>query len=118
MNSWFHYAEKLYAATIRVHRLPWPSRYSWGAIGDALVQVLPRSSSWPSTSLIAVVSDFRERHPRLGLPPGCPPRSVTQIWRLAHNVFNGVAGIINIACMTGWFGIYISKSARICCGRT
>ena len=26
-----------------------------------------------------------------------------------HNVFNGVAGLLNIFCMTGWFGIYASK---------
>ena len=29
-----------------------------------------------------------------------------------HNVFNGVAGIINIACMTGWFGLYLSKKRQ------
>ncbi len=26
-----------------------------------------------------------------------------------HNVFNGVAGLLNIFCMTGWWGIYASK---------
>jgi hypothetical protein len=26
-----------------------------------------------------------------------------------HNVLNGLAGIVNIACMTGWWGIYTSK---------
>ena len=26
-----------------------------------------------------------------------------------HNVFNGIAGLINIFCMTGWWGIYRSK---------
>jgi hypothetical protein len=29
-----------------------------------------------------------------------------------HNVLNGTAGILNILCMTGWFGIYISKKRQ------
>lgn len=33
------------------------------------------------------------------------------------NWLNGIAGIVNILCMTGWWGIYSSKSRRICFGR-
>ena len=29
-----------------------------------------------------------------------------------HNVFNGIAGILNIFIMTGWFGIYVSKKKQ------
>lgn len=29
-----------------------------------------------------------------------------------HNVFNGIAGILNIFVMTGWFGIYVSKKKQ------
>ena len=29
-----------------------------------------------------------------------------------HNVFNGIAGILNIFVMTGWWGIYTSKKKQ------
>ena len=29
-----------------------------------------------------------------------------------HNVFNGIAGLINIFLMTGWFGIYASRKKQ------
>ena len=29
-----------------------------------------------------------------------------------HNVFNGIAGIINILCMTGWWAVYTSKRQK------
>ena len=29
-----------------------------------------------------------------------------------HNVFNGIAGIINILCMTGWWAVYASKDKK------
>ena len=29
-----------------------------------------------------------------------------------HNVFNGIAGIINIFCMTGWWAVYSSKDKK------
>ena len=29
-----------------------------------------------------------------------------------HNVFNGIAGIINILCMTGWWAVYTSKDKK------
>ena len=29
-----------------------------------------------------------------------------------HNVFNGLAGIINIFCMTGWWAVYSSKDKK------
>ncbi len=35
-----------------------------------------------------------------------------------NNVFNGIAGLINIFCMTGWWGIYRSRRATTCCGPT
>ena len=29
-----------------------------------------------------------------------------------HNVFNGIAGIMNIFCMTGWWAVYSSKDKK------
>ena len=30
-----------------------------------------------------------------------------------HNVFNGLAGLINIFCMTGWWAVYSSKDEKV-----
>ena len=108
MNSWFHYA-KVYAATagcIGFMML----KYSWGKIGR---------SHWfkafpfvivAINILIAVVSDFESAI-----------RAWDSSWVSSEgvvlnggifNVFNGVAGLLNIFCMTGWFGIYISKKRQ------
>lgn len=108
MNGWFHYA-KVYAATagcIGFMML----KYSWTKVGR---------SHWfkafpfvivAINILIAVASDFE---------------SAIVAWDSSfvssegvvlnggwHNVLNGTAGIINIFCMTGWFGIYISKKRQ------
>jgi len=66
--------------------------------------------------LIAVVSDFESASHFFtgdyfmlnGSPVWITSEHATQVcgW---NNVFNGVAGLINIACMTGWWGIYTSK---------
>ena len=60
--------------------------------------------------LIAVVSDFESAIRAWGTT-WVSSEGVT-LYGGWHNVFNGVAGIINIACMTGWFGIYISKKRQ------
>lgn len=108
MNSWFHYA-KVYAATagcIGFMML----KYSWSKIGR---------SHWfkafpfvivAINILIAVASDFESAI-----------RAWDSSWVSSEgvvlnggmfNVINGVAGLLNIACMTGWFGIYISKKRQ------
>lgn len=108
MNSWFHYA-KVYAATagcIGFMML----KYSWGKVGR---------SHWfkafpfvivAINILIAVASDFESAI-----------RAWDSSWVSSEgvvlnggmfNVINGVAGLLNIACMTGWFGIYISKKRQ------
>ena len=108
MNSWFHYA-KVYAATagcIGFMML----KYSWGKIGR---------SHWfkafpfvivAINILIAVVSDFESAIRAWGTT-WVSSEGVT-LYGGWHNVFNGLAGIINIACMTGWFGIYVSKKKQ------
>ena len=108
MNSWFHYA-KLYAATIGCIGFM-ALKYRWGKIGK---------SHWfkcfpfvivAINILIAVVSDFESAIRAWGTT-WVSSEGVT-LYGGWHNVFNGVAGIINIACMTGWFGIYISKKRQ------
>lgn len=108
MNSWFHYA-KVYAATagcIGFMML----KYSWGKIGR---------SHWfkafpfvivAINILIAVVSDFESAFRAFGTT-WVSTEGVT-LYGGWHNVFNGIAGLLNIACMTGWFGIYISKKRQ------
>ena len=108
MNSWFHYA-KLYAATagcIGFMML----KYSWGKIGH---------SHWfkafpfvivAINILIAVASDFESAIMAWGSSFVSSEGVVLNGgW---HNVLNGTAGILNILCMTGWFGIYISKKRQ------
>ena len=108
MGGWFHYA-KVYAATagcIGFMML----KYSWGKIGR---------SHWfkafpfvivAINILIAVASDFESAI------VAWDSSFVTDEGVLLnggiHNVLNGCAGLLNILCMTGWFGIYISKKRQ------
>lgn len=105
MNSWFHYA-KLYAATAGCIGFM-ILKYRWGSLGK---------SHWfraypfvivAINILIAVVSDFESAF-RAWDTTWVSSEGVTLMggW---HNVFNGIAGILNIFCMTGWWGIYTSK---------
>ena len=107
-GSWFHYA-KLYAATIGCIGFM-ALKYQWGSIGK---------SHWfkcfpfvivAINILIAEVSDFESAIRAWGTT-WVSVEGVT-LYGGWHNVFNGVAGIINILCMTGWFGIYISKKRQ------
>ena len=89
-------------------------KYQWGKIGKARwfqrMPVRDRGHQHPDRRGLRL----RERLPLL-----CPGRdhvgvhrgrhSATAGW---HNVFNGIAGIINIFCMTGWWGIYASKDQQ------
>lgn len=108
MTSWFHYA-KLYAATAGCIGFM-ALKYGWGKIGK---------SHWfkcfpfiivAINILIAVVSDFESALRGWG-GTWVSTEGITLMggW---HNIFNGVAGLINIFCMTGIFGIYASKDRR------
>ena len=108
MNSWFHYA-KLYAATIGCIGFM-ALKYNWGKIGK---------SQWfkcfpfvivAINILIAVVSDFESAVRAFGTT-WVSTEGVT-LYGGWHNVFNGIAGILNIFVMTGWFGIYVSKKKQ------
>ncbi len=111
MGGWFHYA-KLYAATIGCIGFIFLAR-KWTALGKA-----QWFKCWPFiivgiNILIAVASDF-ESAIKGGITGG---------WWVSNegvflyggwwNLLNGLAGIINIACMTGWWGIYSSKKGKL-----
>ena len=111
MTSWFHYA-KLYAATagcIGFMML----KYKWGVGKTHWFKAFPFVIV-AINILIAVCSDFESaiRGAQALAETG------TSWWLSSEgvwldggwwNVLNGLAGIINILCMTGWWGIYSSK---------
>ena len=111
MNSWFHYA-KLYAATA-------------GCIGFMLLKYKKGigAKEWfkvfpfvivAINILIAVGSDFEN-----AIRGAIALQETGSRWWLSSegvwlyggwwNVANGLAGLLNIFCMTGWWGIYQSK---------
>ena len=111
MTSWFHYA-KLYAATagcIGFMML----KYKWGIGKTQWFKAFPFVIV-AINILIAVCSDFesaiRGAH-ALAETGTSWWLSSEGVWLYGGwwNVLNGLAGIINILCMTGWWGIYSSK---------
>ena len=111
MNGWFHYA-KLYAAVagcIGFMML----KYKWG-IGKK-----EWFKPWPFiivaiNILIAVASDFESAiraYQITGDFSGAWWASNEGVFLYGGwwNIVNGIAGLINIFCMTGWWGIYSSK---------
>ena len=111
MNGWFHYA-KLYAADIGVVGFLM-IKYKWG-IGKK-----EWFKPWPFVIvainiLIAVVSDFEpaiRAYQITGDFSGAWWASNEGVFLYGGwwNIVNGIAGLINIFCMTGWWGIYSSK---------
>ena len=108
MNSWFHYA-KLYAATAGCIGFM-VLKYHWGKLGKVQWFKAFPFVIVAINILIAVVSDF-ESAVRAWGTTWVSSEGVTLMggW---HNVFNGAAGLINILCMTGWWGIYSSKKQQ------
>ena len=111
MTSWFHYA-KLYAATagcIGFMML----KYKWGIGKCDWFKPFPFIIV-AINILIAVCSDFENAI--MGMK--ALSETGTAWWLSSEgvwlyggwwNVLNGVAGLLNILCMTGWWGIYSSK---------
>ena len=107
MNSWFHYA-KLYAATIGCIGFMM-LKYQWGIGRKEWFKPVPFVIV-AINILIAVGSDFESAIKGA--------MSVDGWWLSSENVWlyggwwnwlNGIAGLLNIFCMTGWWGIYSSK---------
>ena len=110
MNSWFHYF-KLYAATAGCIGFMM-IKYKWSIGKEQWFKVFPFLIV-AANILIAVVSDFESAIKGA--------QSVDGWWLSSENVWlyggwwnwlNGIAGIINIFCMTGWWGIYVSRDKK------
>ena len=110
MNSWFHYF-KLYAATMGCIGFMM-IKYKWGIGKQDWFKVFPFLIV-AANILIAVVSDF-ESGIKGALSPDGWWLSSENVWLYGGwwNWLNGIAGIINIFCMTGWWGIYTSKDKK------
>ena len=115
MNGWFHYA-KLYAATIGCIGFMF-LKYKWGKIGKVnWFKAFPFVIVGINI-LIAVASDFESAikgFAAAGSLSGGWWYSSEGVWLYGGwwNVLNGIAGLINIMCMTGWWGIYSSKKKQ------
>ena len=111
MNGWFHYA-KLYASLagcIGFMML----KYKWGVGKTHWFKVFPFAIV-AINILIAVASDFESAIKGAQAMATYGDRwwlSSENVWLYGGwwNWLNGIAGIINIFCMTGWWGIYSSK---------
>ena len=110
MNGWFHYF-KLYAATAGCIGFMM-IKYKWGIGKQDWFKVFPFLIV-AANILIAVVSDF-ESGIKGALSPDGWWLSSENVWLYGGwwNWLNGIAGIINIFCMTGWWGIYTSKDKK------
>ena len=110
MNSWFHYF-KLYAATMGCIGFMM-IKYKWGIGKKEWFKVFPFLIV-AANILIAVVSDF-ESGIKGAMSPDGWWLSSENVWLYGGwwNWLNGAAGIINIFCMTGWWGIYTSKDKK------
>ncbi|MBD5532643.1 MAG: hypothetical protein HDQ98_10690 [Lachnospiraceae bacterium] len=111
MNSWFHYA-KLYAALAGCIGFM-IIKYHWGKLGKSHAFKVFPFVIVAINILIAVVSDF-ESVIRAGSVTGGWWKSSEGVWLYGGwwNILNGIAGLINIVCMTGWWGIYSSKDKK------
>ena len=110
MNSWFHYF-KLYAAVLGCIGFMM-LKYKWSIGKKEWFKVFPFLIV-AANILIAVVSDF-ESGIKGAMSPDGWWLSSENVWLYGGwwNWLNGIAGIINIFCMTGWWGIYTSKDKK------
>ena len=105
-NSWFHYA-KLYAATAGCIGFMM-IKYQWGIGKKNWFKPFPFVIV-AINILIAVGSDF-ESAIKGALSADGWWLSSENVWLYGGwwNWLNGFAGLLNIFCMTGWWGIYSS----------
>ena len=110
MNGWFHYF-KLYAATAGCIGFMM-IKYQWGIGKKEWFKVFPFLIV-AANILIAVVSDFESAIKGAQSADGWWLSS-ENVWLYGGwwNWLNGIAGILNIFCMTGWWGIYVSKDKK------
>lgn len=114
MNGWFHYA-KLYAATAGCIGFMM-IKYGWGIGKKDWFKPFPFVIV-ALNILIAVGSDFESAVRGATALAETGSRwwlSSENVWLYGGwwNIANGIAGILNIFCMTGWWGIYVSRDKR------
>lgn len=107
MNGWFHYA-KLYASLAGCIGFML-IKYGWGIGKKHWFKAFPFAIV-AINILIAVASDFESA-------ANCWNSwwmSSESVWLYGgwHNIMNGIAGILNILCMTGWWAVYASKDKK------
>ena len=121
MNSWFHYA-KLYASCIGCIGFM-IIKYGWGKLGKSHWFKFYPFAIVAINILIAVASDFEsairgfnavKELTGVGNLSGGWWYSSEGVWVYGGwwNVLNGLAGILNIFCMTGWCNLYTSKDNK------
>ena len=107
MQGWCHYA-KLYAATAGCIGCMM-IKYEWGIGAKQWFKPFPFVIV-AINILIACVSDFESA------VMGWNKWWLTSegVWQYGgwHNVMNGVAGLLNIFCMTAWWKVYPSKDRK------
>ena len=104
MNGWFHYA-KLYAALTGCIGFMM-IKYGWGIGKEHWFKPFPFIIV-AINILIAVVSDFESAVK--GWNSWWLSSEGVWLYGGWHNVMNGVAGLLNIFCMTAWWSVYSSK---------
>ena len=104
MNGWFHYA-KIYAALAGCIGFMM-IKYGWGIGKQHWFKPFPFVIV-AINILIAVASDFETAIKGWYVWFLSPE----QVWLYGgwHNVMNGIAGLLNIFCMTAWWSVYASK---------
>ncbi|MCQ2508036.1 MAG: DUF5692 family protein [Dorea sp.] len=114
MNGWFHYF-KLYAAAIGCIGFMM-IKYEWGIGAKDWFKPFPFLIV-AANILIAVVSDMESAinaYQVTGNLAGAWWASNEGVFLYGGwwNVVNALAGVLNIFCMTGWWGIYSSKNKK------
>ena len=107
MNGWFHYA-KLYAALTGCIGFMM-IKYEWGIGAKRWFKPFPFIIV-AINILIAVASDFESAI--MGWNKWWLSSEGVWLYGGWHNVFNGLAGILNIFCMTAWWNVYPSKDKK------
>lgn len=107
MNGWFHYA-KLYASLAGCIGFMM-IKYKWGIGAKHWFKPFPFIIV-AINILIAVGSDFESAIKGWN----CWWMSSENVWLYGgwHNVMNGIAGLLNIFCMTAWWSVYSSKDHK------
>lgn len=107
MNGWFHYA-KLYAALAGCIGFMM-IKYKWGIGKSHWFKAYPFVIV-AINILIAVASDFESAIN--GWYSWWLSSEGVWLYGGWHNIMNGIAGILNIFCMTGWWAVYSSRDQK------